>query len=33
MADALAAHVDLDAVLALLDGPPHRPVIASSVGG
>ncbi|GAS95263.1 cobyric acid synthase [Mycolicibacterium canariasense] len=32
MADALAAHADLDAVLALLDGPPQRPVISSTTG-
>ncbi len=30
MADALAAHTDLDAVLGLLDGPPRRPVISST---
>ena len=34
MADLLAAHLDLDAVLALLDGPPRpSPVISSTVGG
>jgi len=34
MADLLAAHLDLDAVLALLDGPaPDAPIIASRVGG
>jgi adenosylcobyric acid synthase len=32
MADALAAHADLDAVLGLLDGPPRRPVISSTTG-
>ena len=33
MADLLAAHLDLDAVLALLDGPPRpSPVISSAVG-
>ena len=31
MADALAAHADLDAVLGLLDGPPRRSVIASTI--
>jgi adenosylcobyric acid synthase len=31
MADLLTAHIDVDAVLALLeDGPPHRPTIVSS---
>ena len=34
MADLLAAHLDVDAVLALLDGPPAvAPVITSTVGG
>ncbi len=34
MADLLAAHLDLDAVLALLDGPPAvAPVITSTLGG
>ncbi|MHA3022547.1 cobyric acid synthase [Mycobacterium sp. BMJ-28] len=33
MADALAAHVDLDAVFALLDGPPARAVIATAITG
>jgi adenosylcobyric acid synthase len=34
MADLLAAHLDLDAVLALLDGPPAvAPVITSTIGG
>ena len=32
MADALSAHVDLDAVLGLLSGPPPRPVIGSALG-
>lgn len=32
MADALTAHVDLDALLGLLDAVPRRPVIASSLG-
>lgn len=32
MAAALSAHVDLDALLGLLDGAPRRPVIASSLG-
>lgn len=32
MADALAAHVDLDAVFGLLGGPPPRPVIVSTAG-
>ncbi|MGK2903317.1 MAG: cobyric acid synthase [Mycobacterium sp.] len=32
MADALATHVDLDAVLGLLDGPQTRPVIGTSLG-
>ncbi|MGU3498145.1 cobyric acid synthase [Mycobacterium sp. C31M] len=32
MADALVAHADLDAILALLSGPPPRPVISTSVG-
>jgi adenosylcobyric acid synthase len=32
MADALAAHVDIDAVLELLDGPPSRPVIDTALG-
>jgi adenosylcobyric acid synthase len=32
MADLLTAHLDVDAVLALLDnGPPHRPTIVTSV--
>ena len=32
MADLLAAHLDLDAVLRLLDGPaPQAPVITTSV--
>ncbi|MBI3226237.1 MAG: cobyric acid synthase [Mycolicibacterium cosmeticum] len=31
MADALAAHVDLDAVWGLLDGPPRRDIIASTI--
>ena len=34
MADLLHAHLDVDAVLALLDGPPrHAPVISTGVGG
>ena len=34
MADLLTAHLDIDAVLALLDGPaPVAPVITSAVGG
>lgn len=32
MADALSAHVDLDALLGLLDAVPQRPVISSSLG-
>ena len=32
MADALTAHVDLDALLGLLGGAPHRPVIGSTLG-
>lgn len=32
MADALAAHAEVDAVLGLLDGPPPRPVIGTSLG-
>nr|WP_264059254.1 cobyric acid synthase [Mycolicibacterium frederiksbergense] len=32
MADALSAHVDLDALLGLLDGAPRRPVIGSALG-
>ncbi|MGW0158240.1 cobyric acid synthase [Mycobacterium sp. NPDC003323] len=32
MADALAAHTDIDALLALLAGPPPRPVIGSTIG-
>jgi adenosylcobyric acid synthase len=33
MADLLTAHLDLDAVLGLLDGsPPVRPIITSAVG-
>ena len=33
MADLLAAHLDVEAVLALIDGgPPGRPVITSAVG-
>ncbi|MCV7357154.1 cobyric acid synthase [Mycolicibacterium fluoranthenivorans] len=31
MADALAAHIDLEAVLGLLGGPPRRAVIASAL--
>jgi hypothetical protein len=34
MADLLATHLDLDAVLGLLDGPPAAaPVIRSTLGG
>ncbi|MET0995272.1 MAG: cobyric acid synthase CobQ, partial [Mycobacterium sp.] len=34
MADVLAAHLDLDAVLALVEhGAPPRPVIASALAG
>ena len=34
MADLLSAHLDLDAVLALLDGlPPAAPVITTAFGG
>jgi hypothetical protein len=34
MADLLSAHLDLDAVLDLLDGPPAAaPVITTSLGG
>jgi adenosylcobyric acid synthase len=33
MADLLTAHLNLDAVLGLLDGPPQvRPTITSAVG-
>ncbi len=32
MADALTTHVDLDALLGLLDGAPRRPVIGSALG-
>jgi adenosylcobyric acid synthase len=32
MADALTAHVDIDALLGLLGGAPRRPVIGSSLG-
>jgi adenosylcobyric acid synthase len=31
LADLVAAHLDLDAILALLDGPPPRPRIASAL--
>ncbi|OBK51105.1 cobyric acid synthase [Mycobacterium sp. 1081908.1] len=31
IADLLAAHLDVDAVLGLLDGPPPRPLIASAL--
>lgn len=33
MADALAAHADLDALLGLLAGPPPRPTMMSALGG
>ena len=32
MADTLAAHLDVDAVLGLLSGPPPRPVIGTTLG-
>ncbi|OBF36750.1 cobyric acid synthase CobQ [Mycobacterium sp. ACS1612] len=31
MADLLTAHTDLDAILALLDGPPQRPILVTTL--